>query len=90
MSEDEVRKSGLVYIECPICNHIVPCGEFSREYAQSDFSVHLFCKQCDKDYYGVKDSDLNISLWNEPNFALFSKPDYKTCCKKNDKEYHGE
>lgn len=87
ITEEELVNSGLVYVKCPICGHVVMQSEKTR-VNDTCFKVQVFCYKCDKTFFGFEDCNFNFDLWNKPFPALFSTPDYKTHAFQYGKEIY--
>lgn len=49
--EKRIRESGVMYLECPVCNHVF------FNYEKTRHTIKCYCKHCDKEYYGFDKGD---------------------------------
>ena len=65
-----------VYIvKCPICKNSFS-GYTKDRYSFDTMKVKYCCENCKKEFYGFENTE-NILLWDNDNYSLFSKEQYK-------------
>ena len=81
--EDEIRKSGLHYYECPLCDHILETTfEITTEVTRMlwtsirdsmilNTECTFYCKHCKKSFVGTKNDNPDITVYERTNKSVF-------------------
>ena len=88
LTEEELKESGRLYLECPECNHLF--SEVEMECLVSDLvsRITCHCKYCNETYQGTHDW-VEIFVNKGTKKGLFEPKEYTIPWKKYGKPIEG-